>query len=43
VLVWCRDDQTGAVMRALAAECEGWAELLRAPFTVDGLEVSSLG
>jgi homoserine kinase len=43
VLVWCRADQTGAVMRALAAECEGWAELLRAPFTVDGLEVSSLG
>jgi homoserine kinase len=43
VLVWCRADQTGPVMRALASECEGWAELLRAPFTVDGLEVSSLG
>ena len=43
VLVWCRADQTGPVMHALAAECEGWAELLRAPFTTDGLEVSSLG
>jgi homoserine kinase len=43
VLVWCRSDQTGPVMHALAAECEGWAELLRAPFTADGLEVSSLG
>jgi homoserine kinase len=43
VLVWCRADQTGPVMHALAAECEGWAELLRASFTTDGLEVSSLG
>jgi len=43
VLVWCRADQTGPVMRALRSECEGWAELLRAPLTADGLEVSSLG
>jgi homoserine kinase len=43
VLVWCRADQTGPVMHALAPETEGWAELLRAPFTTDGLEVSSLG
>ena len=43
VLVWCRADQTGPVMHALAPECEGWAQLLRAPFTADGLEVSSLG
>ena len=42
VLVWCRADQTGRVMRALAPECAGWAELLRAPFTADGAEVSSL-
>jgi homoserine kinase len=42
VLVWCRADQTGPVMHALATECSGWAELLRAPFTADGLEVSSL-
>jgi homoserine kinase len=42
VLVWCRADQTGPVMHALAPECEGWAQLLRAPFTADGLEVSSL-
>jgi homoserine kinase len=43
VLVWCRADQTGPVMHALAPECAGWAQLLRAPFTADGLEVSSLG
>jgi homoserine kinase len=43
VLVWCRADQTGPVMHALAPECEGWAEMLRVPFTADGLEVSSLG
>ena len=43
VLVWCRAEQTGPVMRALRAESEGWAQLLRAPFTADGLEVSSLG
>ena len=43
VLVWCRADQTGPVMRALRAECEGWAQLLRAPLTADGLEVSSVG
>jgi homoserine kinase len=43
VLVWCRADQTGPVVQALRAECEGWAEVLRAPFTADGLEVSSLG
>ncbi len=42
VLVWCRADQTGPVMRALAAECEGWAEVLRAPFTAAGADVSSL-
>jgi homoserine kinase len=43
VLVWCRADQTGPVMHALRSECEGWAQLLRAPLTADGLEVSSLG
>ena len=43
VLVWCRADQTGPVMHALAPECAGWAELLRVPFTVDGADVSSLG
>jgi homoserine kinase len=43
VLVWCRADQTGPVMRALRSECSDWAQVLRAPFTADGLEVSSLG
>jgi homoserine kinase len=43
VLVWCRADQTGPVMQALRSQCEGWAQVLRAPFTADGLEVSSLG
>jgi homoserine kinase len=42
VLVWCRADQTGPVMHALRDECEGWADVLRAPLTADGLEVSSL-
>ncbi len=42
VLVWCRVDQTGPVMRALAAECEGWATVLRAPFTAEGADVTAL-
>jgi homoserine kinase len=42
VLVWCRADQTGPVMHALRDECAGWAELLRAPFTAEGLDVASL-
>ena len=32
VLVWCTYEQTGAVVEALRAEAEGWADVLRAPF-----------
>jgi homoserine kinase len=42
VLVWCRADQTGHVMGALRAECAGWASVLRAPFTAEGLDVAAL-
>jgi homoserine kinase len=42
VLVWCRADQTGPVMAALRAECAGWADVLRAPFTAEGLDVAAL-
>jgi homoserine kinase len=42
VLVWCHCDQTGAVMRRLAAEAEGWAAVLRAPFESAGADVSEL-
>lgn len=42
VLMWCFYEQTGAVAEALAAETEGWAELLRAPFEAQGAYVREL-
>ena len=42
VLVWCRYEQTGAVMGALSRESEGWATVLRAPFESQGADVRSL-
>jgi homoserine kinase len=42
VLVWCFYEQTGAVVRALDAELEGWATLLRAPFEGQGGYVREL-
>jgi homoserine kinase len=42
VLVWCLYEQTGAVAEALAAEVEGWARVLRAPFEPQGAYVSQL-
>ncbi|HXN36858.1 MAG TPA: homoserine kinase [Solirubrobacteraceae bacterium] len=42
VLVWCFYEQTGAVARALAAEVEGWARLLRASFEPQGAYVGEL-
>ena len=42
VLVWCRYEQTGGVMNALARECDGWATVLRAPFESQGADVRSL-
>ena len=42
VLVWCRFDQTGAVVDALRRETEGWATVMRAGFEPQGADVSSL-
>jgi homoserine kinase len=42
VLVWCFYEQTGAVVRALGPEIEGWATLLRAPFESQGAYVGQL-
>lgn len=42
VLVWCFYEQTGAVVAALQAEIEGWAELLRVPFEPQGAYVGGL-
>jgi homoserine kinase len=42
VLVWCFYEQTGAVAKALAAEIEGWATLLRVPFETQGAYVVAL-
>jgi homoserine kinase len=42
VLIWCFYEQTGAVAEALAAEVEGWASLLRAPFETQGAYVGEL-
>jgi homoserine kinase len=42
VLVWCRFEQTGAVMQALEAETAGWAMVMRAPFESRGAYVRGL-
>lgn len=42
VLVWCRYEQTGAVMERLQNEAEGWAAVLRAPFEPRGADVREL-
>jgi homoserine kinase len=42
VLVWCRVDQTGAVVDALRREADGWAEVMRANFEPQGADVRSL-
>jgi homoserine kinase len=42
VLVWCRYEQTGAVMERLQHEAEGWAAVLRAPFEPHGADVREL-
>ena len=36
VLVWCDMESTGAVAGRLHEVAEGWAEVLRVPFTPDG-------
>ena len=38
VLVWCDFESTGAVFAQLQAQAEGWAEVLRVPFTPVGAQ-----
>jgi homoserine kinase len=42
VLVWVRYEQTGGVVEALRRRCDGWADVLRAPFETMGADVRSL-
>jgi homoserine kinase len=42
VLVWCHYEQTGAVMERLSERAEGWAAVLRAPFSAEGADVREL-
>jgi homoserine kinase len=42
VLVWCRYDQTGGLVDALAREAEGWATVMRARFEAQGADVREL-
>ncbi len=42
VLVWCRFEDTGAVMERVAQESAGWAAVLRAPFESRGADVQEL-
>lgn len=42
VLVWCHYEQTERVTERLAAEAEGWAAVLRAPFESQGADVREL-
>jgi homoserine kinase len=42
VLVWCRYEQTGAVVAALEREVAGWAKVIRAPFESHGADVRGM-
>ncbi len=42
VLVWCFYEQTGAVLKALVGEVEGWAKVMRASFESQGAYVENL-
>jgi homoserine kinase len=42
VLVWTRYEQTGGVVEALRRRCDGWADVLRAPFETTGADVRGL-
>jgi homoserine kinase len=42
VLVWCDFESSGAVSARLRAETEGWAQVLRVPFTAVGADVSAM-
>jgi homoserine kinase len=42
VLFWTQADATGAVVSALRAEAEGWAQVIRAPFEGQGADVLAI-
>ncbi|MFI5025433.1 MAG: homoserine kinase [Solirubrobacterales bacterium] len=42
VLVWCFWQDTGKVVSALEERAEGWADVLRAPFSPEGADVPEL-
>jgi homoserine kinase len=42
VLVWCFWQDTGKVAGALEERAEGWADVLRAPFSPEGADVPEL-
>jgi len=42
VLVWSAFEHTGAVHAALRRRCEGWADVMRAPFETRGADVRAL-
>jgi homoserine kinase len=42
VLFWTQADATGAVVRALRRETDGWADVVRAPFENQGADVREL-
>lgn len=42
VLVWSAIEQTGKVVAALRERCEGWAEVVRVPFSELGADVREL-
>jgi homoserine kinase len=42
VLVWTHYEQTATVVKRLAAETDGWAQVLRAPFEPEGAYVRAL-
>lgn len=42
VLVWCHYERTGGVVEQLRARCDGWADVVRAPFEPTGADVREL-
>ncbi len=39
VLVWCRREQTSALVQSLSCEAKGWARVIHVPFASEGAEV----
>jgi homoserine kinase len=42
VLVWCDFQSTGAVAARLREESDGWAEVMRVPFSAAGAEIREM-